>query len=97
MHRVQRLGSRTRPRTVAVLAASRSHPWPFRSGRKNSRLLEPEIGVDTVEQTRRTFEAAPGWPPSTAERIHQAVRAVPVRQCGSHRLQQATLTSVDRP
>ncbi|WP_391653174.1 hypothetical protein [Streptomyces tamarix] len=28
------------------------------SGRKDGRLLEPEADVDTVEQTRRTFEAA---------------------------------------
>jgi hypothetical protein len=56
--RAERLGSRTRPRTVAVPAALRSHPRPFRSGRKDGRLLERETGVDTVEQTRRTFEAA---------------------------------------
>ncbi|MFF8097904.1 hypothetical protein [Streptomyces sp. NPDC016675] len=31
---------------------------PFRPGPKNGRLLEQETGVDTVEQTRRTFEAA---------------------------------------
>jgi len=56
--RAERLGSRARPRTVAVPAASRSHPRPFRTGSKDGRLLEPETGVDTVEQTRRTFEAA---------------------------------------
>ncbi|MEV8435131.1 MobF family relaxase [Streptomyces chartreusis] len=58
--RAKRLNSRTRPRTVAVPAASRSHPRPFHAGPKASRLLEPETSVDveTVEQTRRTFEAA---------------------------------------
>lgn len=56
--RAERLGSRTRPQTVAVPAASRLHPRPFRSGPEDDHLLEPETGVDTVEQTRRTFEAA---------------------------------------
>ncbi|MFD9601813.1 MobF family relaxase [Streptomyces sp. NPDC059970] len=56
--RAERLGSSLRPYAVSVPAASRSHPRPFRSGPKNGRLLEPETGVDTVEQTRRTFEAA---------------------------------------
>ncbi|GGK31592.1 hypothetical protein GCM10011583_74300 [Streptomyces camponoticapitis] len=58
--RAQRLGSRSRPYAVAVPAASRSHPRPFRTGRKDGRLLEPEAGVDddTVEQSRRTFGAA---------------------------------------
>ncbi|MFE5096684.1 MobF family relaxase [Streptomyces sp. NPDC056638] len=58
VRRAERLGSRARPRTVSVPAASRSHPRPFRTGPKDGRLLEPETGVDTVEQTRRTFEAA---------------------------------------
>ncbi|MFH9090770.1 MobF family relaxase [Streptomyces sp. NPDC017673] len=58
VRRAERLGSRTRPRTVAVPAASRSHPRPFRTGPKDGRLLEPETGIDTVEQTRRTFEVA---------------------------------------
>ncbi|GAB2896857.1 hypothetical protein GCM10027074_75310 [Streptomyces deserti] len=58
VRRAERLGSRARPRTVAVPAASRPRPRPFRTGPKDGRLLEPETGVDTVEQTRRTFEAA---------------------------------------
>ncbi|MFF8919010.1 MobF family relaxase [Streptomyces sp. NPDC015032] len=58
VRRAERLGSRARPYAVAVPAASRSHPRPFRTGPKDGRLLEPETGVDTVEQTRRTFEAA---------------------------------------
>ncbi|MFB9540055.1 MULTISPECIES: MobF family relaxase [Streptomyces] len=58
VRRADRLGSRTRPRTVAVPATSRSRPRPFRTGPKDGRLLEPETGIDTVEQTRRTFEAA---------------------------------------
>ncbi|WP_138909252.1 MobF family relaxase [Streptomyces chryseus] len=58
--RAERLGSRPRPYAVAVPAASRSHPRPFHTGPKSGRLLEPETGVDvdTVEQTRQTFEAA---------------------------------------
>ncbi|MFE0776427.1 MobF family relaxase [Streptomyces sp. NPDC058861] len=56
--RAERLGSRRRPYAVAVPAASRSHPRPFRDGRKDRRLLEQETDVDTVEQTRQTLEAA---------------------------------------
>jgi hypothetical protein len=43
-----------------VPAASRSHPRRFHTGRRAGRLLEQESGVDvdTVEQPRRTFEAA---------------------------------------
>ncbi|MCX5232964.1 MobF family relaxase [Streptomyces sp. NBC_00233] len=43
--RAERLGSRPRPYAVAVVPAA-------------SRLLEPETGVDTVERTRQTLEAA---------------------------------------
>lgn len=56
--RAERLGSRTRPRTVAVPATSSSHPRPFRTGPNGGRLLEPETGVETVERTRQTMEAA---------------------------------------
>ncbi|MFC4506159.1 MULTISPECIES: MobF family relaxase [Streptomyces] len=60
--RAERLGSRSRPGAVAVPAASRSQPRPFRTDPKADRplSLEPEFGidVDVVEQTRRTFEAA---------------------------------------
>ncbi|MFE1271225.1 hypothetical protein [Streptomyces sp. NPDC058758] len=59
--RAEHLGSRPRPRpySVAVPAASRSsYPRPFRDGRKDGRLPEPETGVDAVEQTRQTLEAA---------------------------------------
>ncbi|WP_416072161.1 relaxase domain-containing protein [Streptomyces sp. ME18-1-4] len=56
--RAERLSSRTRPRAVAVPAASRSRPRPFHSDREAVRVLEQETGVDTVEQTRRTLEAA---------------------------------------
>ncbi|MFE9454506.1 MobF family relaxase [Streptomyces sp. NPDC006739] len=56
--RAERLSSRTRPRAVAVPAALRSHPRPFHSGREAGRVLEQETGVDTVEQIRRTLEAA---------------------------------------
>jgi hypothetical protein len=60
--RAERLGSRPRPYAVAVPAASRSHPRPFRAGRKDGPLPEPElesaVDVDVVEQTRQTLEAA---------------------------------------
>ncbi|MFH9983713.1 MobF family relaxase [Streptomyces sp. NPDC017179] len=70
--RAERLNSRTRPRTVAVPAASRSHSRPFHTGPKAGRLLEPEIGVDvdTAEQTRRTFEAAA----RLATKLHDGAR-----------------------
>ncbi|CCK32908.1 TrwC relaxase protein involved in conjugal DNA transfer (plasmid) [Streptomyces davaonensis JCM 4913] len=58
VRRADRLGSRIRPRAVAVPAASRSRPRPFRSDWKASRLLEQGTDADTVEQTRRTLEAA---------------------------------------
>ncbi|MDT3728756.1 MobF family relaxase [Streptomyces sp. DSM 41972] len=56
--RAERLGSRRLPYAVAVPAASRSHPGPFRTDRKDGHLLEAETGVATVEQTRQTMEAA---------------------------------------
>ncbi|MGW2124636.1 MobF family relaxase [Streptomyces sp. NPDC001758] len=56
--RAERLCSRRLPYAVAVPAASRSHPGPFRTDRKDGRLLETETGVATVEQTRQTMEAA---------------------------------------
>jgi hypothetical protein len=56
--RADRLGSRTRPRTVAVPSASRSRPRPFHSDRKAGRVPEQTTDVDTVEQTRRTLKAA---------------------------------------
>ncbi|MGV9352169.1 hypothetical protein [Streptomyces misionensis] len=43
---------------AARRAASKAHPWPFRTRSNGGRQLEPETGVDTVEQTRRTFEPA---------------------------------------
>ncbi|WP_405454334.1 relaxase domain-containing protein [Streptomyces achromogenes] len=57
VRRADRLGSRTRPRTVAVPAASGPRPQPLRTGRKAGHFPEQETGVDTVEQTRRTLEA----------------------------------------
>lgn len=56
--RAERLSSRIRPYAVAVPAASRSHPRPFHSDQEAVRVLEPETGVDRVEQTRRSLEAA---------------------------------------
>ncbi|MEU1669391.1 MobF family relaxase [Streptomyces sparsogenes] len=58
--RTERLGSRPRPYAVAVHAASRSRPRPFRAIRKGGRPLESETGVDidALEQTRQTLEAA---------------------------------------
>lgn len=58
VRRADRLGSRTRPRTVAVPAASRSHPRPFHTGWKAGRVPEQTTDVDTVEQTRRTLAEA---------------------------------------
>ncbi|CAL9627932.1 hypothetical protein SUDANB99_05955 (plasmid) [Streptomyces sp. enrichment culture] len=57
VRRADRLGSRPRPHSVAVPAASRPRSRPLRTGRKAGRLLEQETGVGTVEQTRRTLEA----------------------------------------
>ncbi|MEV5922352.1 MobF family relaxase [Streptomyces pseudogriseolus] len=58
VRRADRLSSRTRPPTVAVPAASRSHPRPFHTGRKAGRVPEQTTDVDTVEQTRRTLAEA---------------------------------------
>ncbi|MER6113872.1 MobF family relaxase [Streptomyces hirsutus] len=58
VRRADRLGSRTRARTVAVPAASRSRPRPFHSDRKAGRVPEQTTDVDTVEQTRRTLAEA---------------------------------------
>ncbi|GAA1543846.1 hypothetical protein GCM10009730_61070 [Streptomyces albidochromogenes] len=75
VRRAERLGSRTRPRTVAVPAASRPYPRPFRTGPKDGRLLEPETGVDTVEQTRQTLEAAAAQVAATIQDSRQAREA----------------------
>ncbi|MGV9342937.1 MobF family relaxase [Streptomyces sp. NPDC003688] len=69
--RAERLGSRPRPRAVAVPAASRSHPRLLRTGRKGGRFLEQETGVDTVEQTRRTLEAAAQLAAKLQDGIHE--------------------------
>ncbi|MFF3932951.1 MobF family relaxase [Streptomyces hirsutus] len=58
VRRADRLGSRTRARTVAVPAASRSRPRPFHLDRKAGRVPEQTTDVDTVEQTRRTLAEA---------------------------------------
>ncbi|MEV5731593.1 hypothetical protein AB0N50_38690 [Streptomyces pharetrae] len=58
MRRADRLGSRTRPRAIAVPATSRSCPRPLHTGREAGRVPERTTDVDTVEQTRRTFEVA---------------------------------------
>nr|WP_078877181.1 MULTISPECIES: MobF family relaxase [Streptomyces] len=75
--RAERLGSRPRPHAVAVPAASRSHPWPFRDGRKDGRLLEPETGVDVdaVEQTRQTLEVAAAQVAATLQNSRRACEA----------------------
>ncbi|MDT0614410.1 MobF family relaxase [Streptomyces lancefieldiae] len=75
VRRAERLRSRTRPRTVAVPAASRSHPRPFRTGPKDGRLLEPETGVDTVERTRQTLEAAAAQVAATLQDSRRAREA----------------------
>jgi conjugative relaxase-like TrwC/TraI family protein len=56
--RADRLGSRARPHSVAVPAAPKSRPRPSRTDREASRGREQTTDVATVEQTRRTFEAA---------------------------------------
>ncbi|MFH9090466.1 MobF family relaxase [Streptomyces sp. NPDC017673] len=58
VRRADRLGSRTRPRTAAVPAASRSRPRPFRTGRKADHVPEQTTDIDTVEETRRTLAEA---------------------------------------
>ncbi|MFJ2736088.1 MobF family relaxase [Streptomyces sp. NPDC087317] len=58
VRRADRMGSRTRPRTVAVPAVPRSRPRPFHSDRKVGRVPVPTTDVATVEQTRRTLKAA---------------------------------------
>ncbi|MFI5808360.1 MobF family relaxase [Streptomyces sp. NPDC051561] len=56
--RAERLGSRPRPHVVAVPAAPGADLRPFRTGLKEGGSLEPGTDIDTVERTRRTFEAA---------------------------------------
>ncbi|MFJ8755207.1 MobF family relaxase [Streptomyces sp. NPDC102441] len=56
--RAERLGSHPLPYAVAVPAASRSHLRSFHTGPKTGRLLEAETGIDAVERTRQTMEAA---------------------------------------
>ncbi|MFE1781016.1 MobF family relaxase [Streptomyces sp. NPDC059506] len=75
--RAERLGSRPRPYAVAVPAASRSHLRPFRTGRKDGRLLEPETGVDVdvVEQPRQTLEAAAAQVAATIQDSRRAREA----------------------
>ncbi|MFB7553737.1 relaxase domain-containing protein [Streptomyces sp. NPDC056154] len=58
VRRADRLGSRTRPHTVAVPAIPRSRPRPTRTDRKAGRVPEQATDVAAVEQTRRTLEAA---------------------------------------
>ena len=57
VRRADRLGSRTRPRAVAV-PALRSRPRPFHSNWKAGRVPEQTTDVATVEQTRRTLSEA---------------------------------------
>ncbi|MFC7936099.1 MobF family relaxase [Streptomyces sp. NPDC057387] len=75
VRRAERLGSRPRPYAVAVPAASRLHPRPFRAGRKDGRLPEPGAGVDTVEQTRQTLEAAAAQVAATLQDSQRAREA----------------------
>ncbi len=75
VRRAERLGSRPRPYTVTVPAASRSRPRPFRDGRKDGRLPEPETGIDTVEQTRQTLEAAAAQVAATLQDSQRAREA----------------------
>ncbi|MEU9471304.1 MobF family relaxase [Streptomyces avermitilis] len=58
VRRADRLGSRSRPHTVAVPAAQRSRLRPTRTDRKAGRVPEQATDVAAMDQTRRTFEAA---------------------------------------
>ncbi|WP_331720282.1 relaxase domain-containing protein (plasmid) [Streptomyces sp. NBC_00289] len=58
VRRADRLGSRPRPHTVAVPAASKSRLRPTRTDRKADRVPEQATDVAAMDQTRRTFEAA---------------------------------------
>ncbi|NJP74117.1 MobF family relaxase [Streptomyces sp. C1-2] len=73
--RAERLGSRPRLYAVTVPAASRSHPRPFRTGGQDGRSQEPETGVDTVEQTRQTLEAAAAQVAATLQDSRRAREA----------------------
>ncbi|RSS85725.1 conjugal transfer protein TraA [Streptomyces sp. WAC02707] len=75
--RAERLGSRPRPYAVAVPATSRSlpRPRPFRDGGKDGRALEQEAGVDTVERTRQTLEAAAAQVAATLQDSRRAREA----------------------
>ncbi|MGW9411833.1 MobF family relaxase [Streptomyces diastaticus] len=75
VRRAERLGSRPRPYAVAVPAASRSRPRPFRTGRKDGRVLDPETGIDTVERTRQTLEAAAAQVAATLQDSRRAREA----------------------
>ncbi|GHH23151.1 hypothetical protein Srubr_19800 [Streptomyces rubradiris] len=79
--RAERLGCRPRPYAVAVPAAAGSYPRPFRDGRKDGRLPEPDTGVDVdaVEQTRRTLEAVTAKVTATirdSRRAREAARSL---------------------
>ncbi|WP_312846355.1 hypothetical protein [Streptomyces sp. WAC02707] len=79
--RAERLGLHPRPYAVAVPTSSRpSHPQPFRNGRKDGRLPEPETGVDAVEQTRQTLEAAAAQMAATLQDSRRAREAAHARR-----------------
>ncbi|NJP53554.1 relaxase domain-containing protein [Streptomyces sp. SBST2-5] len=58
VRRADRLGSRARPHTVAVPAAPKSRPRLVRPDRKAGHVPEQKTDIATMEQTRRTLEAA---------------------------------------
>jgi hypothetical protein len=58
VRRADRLGSRSRPHTVAVPAAPRSSLRATRTGRKASRVREQATDVAAMDKTRATFEVA---------------------------------------
>ncbi|WP_327372349.1 MobF family relaxase [Streptomyces sp. NBC_01217] len=66
--RADRLSSRTRPRTVAVPATPTSRLRPFHSDPKTGRVPQQRTDAATVEQTRRTLEAAAKLQEGTRER-----------------------------
>lgn len=69
------LGSRPRPYAVAVPATSRPHPRPLRTGPKAGRPLEPETGIDAMDQTRQTLEAAAAEMAATLQNSRRAREA----------------------
>jgi hypothetical protein len=91
VRRADRLGSRTRPRTVAVLPPRGRARGRSTLDRKAGRVPEQTTDVDTVEQTRRTLaeaalarsRKAPGGVPSPTAPDRSPPRRRPCRRTPS--------------